>query len=40
MWPHEPDQTEQALMEEQRALRSEIEQFTGICDWYAGRGRI
>ena len=40
LWPHEPDLAEQALMEEQRVLRHEIEQFTGICDWYAGRGRM
>ena len=40
LWPHEPDLTVPALMQEQEALRSEIEQFTGICDWYARRGRI
>ena len=40
LWPHESGLTDQAFMEEQRALRSEIKQFTGICDWYARRGRI
>ena len=40
LWPQERDLTERALIEEQNALRYEIEQFTGICDWYAGRGRM
>ena len=40
LWPQEPDLTKQALTEEEDALRSEIKQFTSICDWYARRGRM